>query len=366
MSTDYNSAKISAFLYSNDDWNDIQAWVSHGGEKSLTVHLDSLSATDCIDIALCVMADKAVRIWPQWYGDGVLTNASSHSFDERLHSFLTVLELCRRNRNIELAWIKKAVHLVSIGKPPLVMGFVGEVQVRQLALVLMGCIANVTLIVSKDLGEPHDCNGFPRAVEWLSRESGLDVTVLLPKEMATNEDLTPLLYGVGSWRDKKLAEKHDAATDEVIVPSLIGATSFPVAPRIPDEDAPEAERIIGVPHPRSRGEQLLAERLLRDPQLSGLFGHNQPVSTYCGRKFIVDLLWRAGGVVVEIDGYWYHNNSVAFAGDRDRDYRLLVSGYRVLRLTHDEVVRDVDLALEKIRDVVNFVRLSGSEAKNDR
>ncbi len=128
------------------------------------------------------------------------------------------------------------------------------------------------------------------------------------------------------------------------------------SPRIPDETAPEAERIIGSPHPRSKGEQLLTERLERDPQLAGLFGYNQPLKTRCGHKFIVDLLWQAGKVVVEVDGYYFHSNSVVFASDRDRDYRLLLSGYRVLRLPHDEVVRDVDLTVEKIRDVVNFVR----------
>jgi very-short-patch-repair endonuclease len=68
----------------------------------------------------------------------------------------------------------------------------------------------------------------------------------------------------------------------------------------------------------------------------------------------VDLLWLKGKVVVEIDGYRHHGNSFAFVEDRHRDYELLISGYIVLRLSHDEVVSDVEIAVEKIRDVVKF------------
>ena len=48
-----------------------------------------------------------------------------------------------------------------------------------------------------------------------------------------------------------------------------------------------------------------------------------------------------------------------FSCDRRRDYELIVSGYLVIRLPQDEVVEDVELAVEKIRDVVLFRRASG-------
>lgn len=368
MSVDYDSGKIRAILYASVDWGGIQTWAACDRQTSLAVPLDSLNAADCITTLLDAMAGRAAHIWPRWYGSDAFIDVRTHSLGDRLHSFLTILELCRRNRSVEPLWLKKAIPLVAAGKPPLVVGLAGEIQVRQLALVLTGNVVDVTLIVAQTPGKACNCNGFPRAVEWLAREGGLDVTVLLPKEMAANADLAPLLYNAASWRGDGVAEKCGGAVDEPAVPSPAKAASstFPFSQRLPEESAPEAERIIGLPHPRSRGEQLLAERLSRDPQLSGLFGHNQPVIARCGRRFLVDLLWQAGRVVVEIDGYYYHSNSIAFGEDRDRDYRLFVSGYRVLRLTHDEVVRDVDLALEKIRDVVNFVRQSESEANHVR
>lgn len=365
MSTDNASGKIRAVLYVNDDWDAIQRWASRAEKKSLPIRLDSLNATDCITTVLTALANHALQIWPQWYGNGIFVDAASSSLDERVHSFLTAIEFCRQNRNIEATWLKKAIHLVSTGKPPTVAGIVGEIQIRQLALALTGSVVDVTLMMPQTFRELHDYSGFPRAVEWIARESGLDVTVLLPKRLAADEGLVSLMYNAGDWRGNGPGEAGGGVADKsVVAPPEVPALRL--SPRIPDEDAPEALRIIGSPHPRSRGEQLLAERLQRDPQLRGLFGHNQPVNTRCGRRFLVDLLWEDGRVVVEVDGYYYHNNSIAFAGDRDRDYRLFISGYRVLRLTHDEVVRDTELAMEKIRDVVNFVQQSGSEAKNVR
>ncbi|MCC8164912.1 MAG: endonuclease domain-containing protein, partial [Planctomycetes bacterium] len=314
---------------------------------------------------LAGLAEAALEAWPHWYGSDLFADAPSSALDDRLHAIVATLELCRHNRHIEPAWLKKAVLLAALGKPPLATGLVGEIQIRQLALALTKRVVGITLMIPRREPEIMDGHGFPRAVEWLARESGLDVTVLLPRELADREDFAALLYGAEPYRrdappapgglpDSPSPGSSPPAADTASIP----------APPGPDEDAPEHERIIGVPHPKSRGEQLLAAGLVRDPELAGLFSHNQPVTTNCGRRFIVDLLWPAGKVVVEVDGYHYHNNIIAFANDRDRDYRLLVSGYRVLRLTHDEVVRDADLAMEKIRDVVKCIHSSGSEAHN--
>ena len=94
--------------------------------------------------------------------------------------------------------------------------------------------------------------------------------------------------------------------------------------------------------------------MAKDPVLSGLLQFNQTVTSFRGNKYIVDLLWPEGRVVVEVDGYQFHSNRYAFSADRFRDYDLAISGYTVLRLPHDEVMDDVHLAIEKIRDVINF------------
>jgi very-short-patch-repair endonuclease len=117
--------------------------------------------------------------------------------------------------------------------------------------------------------------------------------------------------------------------------------------------------VIGHPHPYSPGEQLLARRLTEDLMLGGLFQFNVPVRTRFDSRFLVDLLWPEGRVVVEVDGYEHHSNRIAFGNDRRRDYELTVSDYLVLRLPHDEVIQDVEITLEKIRDLVQFRRSKG-------
>ncbi len=56
----------------------------------------------------------------------------------------------------------------------------------------------------------------------------------------------------------------------------------------------------------------------------------------------VDALWAAQRLVVEVDGYRYHGPRPAFERDRRRDGRLLVAGYRVLRVTWSQLTRDRD------------------------
>lgn len=53
----------------------------------------------------------------------------------------------------------------------------------------------------------------------------------------------------------------------------------------------------------------------------------------------VDFLWRRHRLIVETDGREYHETPVAFERDRERDERLTVLGYRVVRFTYRRIVR---------------------------
>jgi very-short-patch-repair endonuclease len=54
----------------------------------------------------------------------------------------------------------------------------------------------------------------------------------------------------------------------------------------------------------------------------------------------VDFLFAAEGLVVETDGYRHHRTREAFERDRARDARLTVAGYRVVRFTYRQLVRE--------------------------
>jgi very-short-patch-repair endonuclease len=54
----------------------------------------------------------------------------------------------------------------------------------------------------------------------------------------------------------------------------------------------------------------------------------------------VDALWADERLVVEVDGFQYHRTRAVFERDRHRDGRLLVAGYRVLRITWRQLTRE--------------------------
>ena len=107
-------------------------------------------------------------------------------------------------------------------------------------------------------------------------------------------------------------------------------------------------------HPLSPAEKILAEALGRDPDLKGLFQSNIPL-TALGTRLLVDFFWKEGALAVEVDGFKFHKHFAAFESDRERDWKLLATGRRVLRLTAWEVLRDVEHALWKIRLVVRHI-----------
>lgn len=62
----------------------------------------------------------------------------------------------------------------------------------------------------------------------------------------------------------------------------------------------------------------------------------------------VDLLWRAHGLVIEVDGYAFHGSRRAFERDRRRDAVLLAAGLRVLRVSWSQLVDEPEALLVTI------------------
>jgi predicted transcriptional regulator of viral defense system len=54
-------------------------------------------------------------------------------------------------------------------------------------------------------------------------------------------------------------------------------------------------------------------------------------------SFTVDCLWRAAGVVVELDGYRYHGTRAAFESDRERDRLLRGADWDPIRVTWRQI-----------------------------
>ncbi len=62
----------------------------------------------------------------------------------------------------------------------------------------------------------------------------------------------------------------------------------------------------------------------------------------------VDVLWPAAKLIVELDSWEFHRHRAAFQRDRARDTRLLVAGYRTIRVTHDRLDREANQLANEI------------------
>jgi hypothetical protein len=142
-----------------------------------------------------------------------------------------------------------------------------------------------------------------RTAEWLACETDATVLVIVKEAVVSARELDSISFQAVAW--------------SLSAPPIDSSRAVETAVRI--------WPVIGRPHPYSPGEQLLAARLANDPLLSRLFGFDLWVETRFENRYLADLLWSDGKVVIEIDGYEHHSSRHSFTHDRQRDYELLVT-----------------------------------------
>ena len=302
------------------------------GVKLVACHWGKLAGiATVIDDALRSLAEAAQGCWPDWYTG----EADSSVADAILLEAATEEAVPVQVRHLVLPpWLRQARDCCHQSCLPLPEGFPNATHAAQLSLALAPERLLLVLAVTDSTPAPGALLALARAAEWFAREAGATVAVLLPEALRGHCELDSISFAAMELPLRRPAGEAEEEKSRLFV-----------WPR------------HGKPHPNSRGEQLLARRLGEEgSELAGLFRFNQSVETCRGSRFLVDLLWPEGRVVIEVDGYRWHSDRETFSGDRHRDYELMISGFLVLRLPHDEVVDDVELALAKIRDVVAFRR----------
>jgi len=305
-----------------------------GEFRLVSIILDRLPALrSLIDGILDRLADVALSLYPGWFGEDISFDqieSSSFSFDRLLRERLDQSDHLRRA--LSLPWLRAARRLCRSGKPPIPRAFPASIHAAQLALAIDPGPLVIVLCLRQEKTDPGGLLGLARTADWLARETNARLLVVVPDTQAPTSELESIDFEEVRWSPRP--ERPETVSEPEV--------NFRICP------------IIGRPHPFSPGEQLLAKRLANDAMLSGLFQFNIRVTTKNENRYLVDLVWIDGRIVVEVDGYQFHSDRQAFSLDRRRDYELLISGYLVLRLPHDEIIEDAELAVEKIRDVVLF------------
>ena len=102
--------------------------------------------------------------------------------------------------------------------------------------------------------------------------------------------------------------------------------------------------------PATRTRSPLEERFQRFCRAFELPPHSTNVEVL-GKE--VDVLWPAARLIVELDSWEFHRHRAAFQRDRARDTRLLVAGYRTIRVTHDRLDTEAAQLATEIRQLLS-------------
>jgi hypothetical protein len=254
-----------------------------------------------IDRILDDLADVATALWPDW----------------------GATDSPQLSRRLLPMWRRAAMRCASTGRRPRFRRLARETELAH----LLSVIPELVLLGEVDSLRCERAAPIIAALDWC-RRYGAPVVALLAEQPTSTTPWDLLL--------------HNAVIVE----------ESPVEPA--------ARRLI-LPSPAitSRGsaiERRMREALRAAPDLTGLFEDEVTLQLDAlGLTPRVDLLWREGRVVVELDG-GEHERDPNYGADRHRDYELLVAGYLVLRLTNAEVELDLGRSLEKVRRVVNMRR----------
>ncbi len=325
------TVKIGCYLNCQEVLGMLSRMAEIKGDTLILKHWTTLpTQPEIIKTYIERVAEVALMIWPYWYGRSQWFQLGATA-DQVVLNDLRAAQLQQTIPQLSLPWLKAAISKCLHSKTPILDRFSPAVQLIQLGLAVDPKALMMGLVIEDPQPQPAHLLGLARAASWLAATASIRVMVLGTDDLKDHPELDSIAYGAVLLDQEVISTTHE-------------------------ETLNVTWGVRGVPHPFSPGEQKLAPLLATDSELTDLFGFNEMVTTERGSVFKVDLLWPEGKVVVEIDGYRHHGNQFAFRADRNRDYELLISGYSVLRLAHDEVVADPIIALEKIRDVVRFRR----------
>lgn len=309
------------------------------------------------------LAEAAASLWPDWYITAEQRFERTRSPDLDVSELIA--ELSATAAHPSSGWLREAWRACRDGRLPVVVPPMANAeQVRQLSRALDPSRLVFALSIAVDTGPPSRLRGLAHAAEWLARESQAKTLLLLPISAQGHPELDRVAYGAltldrdesASMRPSGRPDIHSSQTPYTAVPPTNGCASSNGSATVQVLVGP----IVGKPHPGSEVEQLLHGRLTADAELASLFEYNQRLTAFDDALYIVDLVWKQGGLVVELDGPEHHGH-LAYVKDRERDYRLYMSGYTTLRVTNDEVGVDVERVVTKIRNMVGRLRLLTKE-----
>jgi very-short-patch-repair endonuclease len=103
---------------------------------------------------------------------------------------------------------------------------------------------------------------------------------------------------------------------------------------------------LGAPDEGRSPLELRFVRFLREHRLPA------PIQNVLILDHEVDALWPAAKLIVELDSWEHHGHRAAFERDRARDPKLLLAGYRTIRVTHRRLDHEAAELAAEIRQLL--------------
>ncbi len=119
-------------------------------------------------------------------------------------------------------------------------------------------------------------------------------------------------------------------------------------------------RLLAEARAVTRTRSPLEDRFQRFARFYDLPPHSTNVEVL-GKE--VDALWPAAKLIVELDSWEFHSHRAAFQRDRARDTRLLVAGYRTVRVTHERLDKEATTLATEIRELLRAQVVPAGEAE---
>jgi very-short-patch-repair endonuclease len=228
-------------------------------------------------------------------------------------------------------------------------------QVRQLALAIDPQHLIVFIAELEVPANLQTLRSLAQGAEWLATNCTCRVVLVLPDVLVGRQELDHVSYGARIWSRSGDLISIDESTEAQHSQTSIKCEHKEKGANGSAEPLIDVSPIVGRPATNSEAEQELYQALIADEELRPLFAYNQQVPTLNGRTPIVDILWSAGKLVIEVDGQ-DHRGVKKFRADRLRDYELWLAGYSVIRFTAEDVLIRVAEVIALIRAAVRAVR----------
>jgi len=318
-------------------WAHVESWgdTLDGDSRLVACRWDVVPRIDdVIDDVIQTFARVALADWPHWYGSVLAEKMAPVGLEQDLHLRLSLQQISRQQLHVVSTWLHRAAASCLAQAMPFYKEVPRELQAGQLSLAV--CSKNLVVALCAASEQSVGAGALVAAAEWLHRVTGARVILLAPM----------------TWQGSADFQRVN------VEPEFLSFVAHPAgqAPTTTIGVQVHVTPLEGLPHPGSEAERALYERIKADEELAACLRFNQTVVVDLQQKFRIDIVSRSLKVAIEVDGDDHRVSAAKYCDDCARDYRLMLSGYLVLRLPNQLVLSDPELAMARIRDVVRYRR----------